>query len=465
MNTVNSIFTPQIKKVHKGKVRDSFQIDADTRMIIVTDRLSAFDNVLETPIPHKGAILNKLSNFWFSKTKEIIPNHVISEIDPNITLVKQAKPIKIEMIVRGYLTGSMWRSYEKGKRIFSGHKIKDGYTKNSKFLAPILTPTTKSDSDEEISFDEIVTTGLIDKNTLNKMSETALSLFNLGSKVMEQKGMLLVDTKYEFGLIGNDLVLIDEIHTPDSSRFWLIEQYEKNPLNVDSFDKEYVRLWLMSNKHNDQYPTRLPLDVIEKTSKNYMNLYEKITGLPFQKDNTDNLNNRIYHNLLKCNLIKEGFVTIVMGSPRDIEFATIIENHLKKYNVYTKMRIASAHKNGEDVYKIATELNDSIEPGAVIAVAGRSNGLGGALAANLNIPVINCPNFKDTQDMLLNINSSLIMPSEVPAATVLDPQNAALMALRSLNITRLKNVFAEEIKELKANIRASDLNLSMGNTK
>lgn len=455
MNCLDKIYTPQIKKIHSGKVRESFRIDEKTRMIVVSDRVSSFDSVLNNLIPNKGAVLNGITNYWFEKTRHIVDNHFIKMVDPNISLVKEAEPIKVEMIVRGYLTGSMWRGYKSGKRVFSGVKVKNRLTQNRKFPKPIVTPTTKEEHDREITPADIVKEGWTTKEIYDKMKKISLKLFDLGTKELEQKGIILVDTKYEFGLLDGEVILIDEIHTPDSSRFWDKEAYKKNRLQVDSMDKEYIRQWLLNNKIDGKVPEILPEDVIEEASKRYKDIFEKIVGMEFKVYELD-IKTRIYHHLVKDGLIKDGFVSIVMGSPMDIEHCRKIKEVLDKYDIFVDMRVTSAHKNGERIPGIAEIYNNTIEPACVIAVAGRSNGLGGALAANLVIPVINCPPFKDKIDMMVNINSSLVMPSQTPAATVIDVSSAALAALRSLNIRRLKDMFIEEIREIKESLVKAD---------
>ena len=455
MKYLDKIYTPQIKKIHSGKVRDSFRIDDTTRMIVVSDRISSFDSVLNNLIPNKGAVLSGITNYWFGKTRDIVENHFIKMVDPNIGLVKEAEPIRVEMIVRGYLTGSMWRGYKNGKREFSGVKVNDGLSQNIRFEKPIMTPTTKEEHDREITPGDIVKEGWTTKEIYQKMEEISLKLFKVGTKELSEKGIIFVDTKYEFGIVNDEVILIDEIHTPDSSRFWDKSVYEKNPLKVDSMDKEYIRQWLLNNKKDGIVPNVLPEEVIAEASKRYINIYEKIVGEKFEVIEED-IRDRIYNNLLKAGLIKDGFVSIIMGSPADLEHCKKIKSHLDKYDIFIDMRIVSAHKNGERIPEIVEVYNNSIEPGCVIAVAGRSNGLGGALAANLAIPVINCPPFKDKIDMMVNVNSSLIMPSKTPASTVIDVYSAALAALRSLNIRRLKDVFIGEIKEIKESLIKAD---------
>ena len=473
--------TPQLSKIHSGKVRESYRIDDSTRMILVTDRISCFDKILETPVPGKGAILNGIANFWFEQTRSICENHFIEQIHPNISLYRETRPVRVEMIVRAYLTGSAWREYEKGKRTFSGVALPDGMKKNQKLAFPILTPTTKEKSDREITPAEIVETGLATEKTYKTMAEIALRLFEFGTGKLFDRGIILVDTKYEFGLSEGEVVLIDEIHTPDSSRFWSVEEYRRNQGKIESIDKEFVRSWLMNDRIGHELPSVLPAEVVAETTKRYGEIFSLITGHvpPFHREvegggpqgghrrpdgalladppSSDEVHSSIYEALCRKKLIKDGYVAIIMGSKNDLPHAKKIAGIIEKFDIMTEFRVVSAHKNGERIPEIASEYNNSIEPGAIIAVAGRSNGLGGALAANLNIPLFNCPPFQDKNDLILNINSSLMMPSNTPAATVIDPESAALAALRSLNLPRLRRKFSEEIKLMKEDLLQSDI--------
>lgn len=253
INILDKFYSPQLELIHRGKVRDSIRVDKKSRLIVVTDRISAFNKNLTTSIPDKGAVLNGITNWWFEQTEDIIPNHFIEQVDPNITLVKEAKPIKVEMIVRAYLTGSMWRGYEKGQRVFSGVKVPDGLKKNQAFPKPILTPTTKDKYDTEISEPEIIKRKLVSKAVYGQMKKASLALFKRGSQHLADKGIILVDTKYEFGLLGRKLILIDEIHTPDSSRFWDAKDYKKNPSKAEQIDKEFVRQWMLKNQKKARF--------------------------------------------------------------------------------------------------------------------------------------------------------------------------------------------------------------------
>ena len=458
MNYTSNITSPQLKKIHSGKVRESFRVDNNRRLIIATDRISSFDFVLDTPVPGKGAVINSLAAFWFENTRDIIDNHFIELLDPSVTLVKEAKPIPVEIVIRGYLTGSAWRGYQSGKREVSGVPIPEGMTKNQAFAAPIVTPTTKEKNDREISPQGLFDEGWVTPEIYQQMEAAGLALFKRGSEMLAERGLILVDTKYEFGLIDGKVVLIDEIHTPDSSRFWSKADYEKHPDTAEQLDKEYVRSYLLQNKVDGQYRKVLPDEVVEETTRRYEAIYEMITGKAINAPR-DDVKTRIRTSLVEHGLMKEGYIAVVMGSPGDVEHCRKIAKIIDSYDICAELRVVSAHKNGEEILKLAASWNQSIEPVAVIAVAGRSNGLGGALAANLAVPVFSCPPFADLADLQVNINSSLMMPSYTPGATVVDPKNAALVALRSLSLPRLRDRFADEIRSMKEDLLKADESL------
>lgn len=304
MNCLSKLEHPKLTLIHRGKVRDSFRVDANTRMIVVTDRISAFNMEIKTPIPNKGAILNEIANYWFKHTQDIIPNHFIQQIDPNITLVKEAKPILLEMVVRGYLAGSMWRAYEKGVRVFSGVTVPNGMYKNQKFAQAILTPTVKSATDEAISEEEIANSGLLSAEQYKEVKEKARALFSRGTTTLAKRGVILVDTKYEFGFLDGALILIDEVHTPDSSRFWRAQDYATNPSEAKQIDKEFLRLWLIANKKEGQYVNVLSKNAVAETSKRYTDFYELLMGKKFEP-RTANLLKDIEQNLKKAGILGE----------------------------------------------------------------------------------------------------------------------------------------------------------------
>ena len=455
MHPMTSFVSPQLERIHRGKVRDSFRIDRNRRLVISTDRLSAFDRVLATPIPGKGAILNSLSAFWFEQTRDIVPNHFVRIAADRAMVVEEATPIRVEMIVRAFLAGSAWRAYRSGRRTLSGVDLPDGLERNARFREPIVTPTTKEAHDTEIAAQDIVRAGLATKDAYRRMETAALALFARGTELLRARGLLLVDTKYEFGLRDDEVILIDEVHTPDSSRFWNQEAYERDPQSVEAWDKEYVRRWLLEQEEGGLSPDALPDEIVEEMQRRYAELYERVTGEQAPPIPTDATAHTVSQ-LVAANLMRDACVTVVMGSSADRKHAIEIAGHLEGHDVAVRLRVASAHKSPSYVEALARELSESAEPGAVIAVAGLSNGLGGALAANTNLPVINCPPFVDRTDILLNLGSSIMMPSSTPAMTVLKPQNAAQAALRCLGLTRLRRRMSADIEERRTEIRRAD---------
>lgn len=276
----------------QGKVRDMY-LSNNKRIIITTDRQSAFDVVLGL-IPYKGAVLNKLSGWWFEKTKNIVPNHIIQIPDPNVSIVKNLKAIPVEMIVRGYMTGStntsIWHSYEKGERTIYGIDFPEGLKKNDKLPTNVITPTTHADvgaHDERLTREQIISSKLVEEKLYTQMEEVALSIFAYGQKVASEHGLILVDTKYEFGLDETgQLTIMDEVHTPDSSRFWIADTYEglhnegKEP---ESLSKEFLRLWYKDQGYTGEgeappLPDHLAIDL----AKFYIEAYERLTGEDFE---------------------------------------------------------------------------------------------------------------------------------------------------------------------------------------
>jgi len=299
MKTLAYFSIPQLRKVHSGSVRESFQLDDNTRMIVSTDRISCFDKPRKSLIPGKGAILNALSCSWFEKTRHIIDNHFVKSIDPNIMIVKQASPIRVEMIVRGFLTGSAWRGYAKGQRCFSGIEVPDNMEKDAPFPKPIVTPTTKAIIDEEITPEGIVRSGLVEsKGIYEQMEAASLELFAFGSELCSSKSLTLVDTKYEFGILDGKLILIDELHTPDSSRFWLEERLG------EWMDKEFVRQWLLQNTEDPRNVDILPEEIIVEASRRYRHVFERLLGTPPAMTEGD-VSSRIVDNLVREGLIEE----------------------------------------------------------------------------------------------------------------------------------------------------------------
>lgn len=305
---LNATDFPVLGSKYEGKVRDNYSKD-DRRIIIVSDRLSAFDKVI-TLIPFKGQVLNQMAQFWFEKTADIVGNHVIEFPDPNVVVAKECVALPVEMVVRGYLTGvtstSVWSHYEKGERNFCGNKLPDGMTKNQKFERPILTPSTKAahgDHDESVSREQILERKVINAEDFDYMAEVSMKLYQRGVEIAAQQGIILVDTKYEFGRNkeGN-IVLIDEIHTPDSSRFWYADGYERRLATGEEqkkIDKEYLREWLAERGFTgDGAVPEVPDEIKAETARRYIEAYELITGQTFEAEVGDVME-RIEKNLAK----------------------------------------------------------------------------------------------------------------------------------------------------------------------
>lgn len=296
---------PKLGKKYKAKVRDCY-LQEDRIFLISTDRQSAFDRIIAT-IPFKGQALTRTSAFWFENTKDIIKNHVIDVPDPNVVVCKKLSVFPVEVVVRGYITGvtdtAAWTSYSKGERNYCGNILPEGLKKNQKFDTPIITPTTKSEEhDEKISGDEIITRKLLTKEQWDYISEKALQLFMRGTKIAAENGLILVDTKYEFGFDSEgDIFLIDEIHTSDSSRFWIKETYNEkfeNGEEPENIDKEFLRLWFKEHcdPYRDEVLPEAPEELVVEMSKRYIQLYEMTTGKEFAAE-TGDITLRIEENL------------------------------------------------------------------------------------------------------------------------------------------------------------------------
>ena len=296
-------------KVYHGKVRDVYFIDNKYLVMVASDRISAFDVILPEGIPYKGQVLNQIAALFLDETSDIVPNWKIATPDPMVTVGKLCKPFPVEMIIRGYLTGSSWRTYKSGKREICGVPIPDGMKEHQRFEKPIITPTTKADEghDEDISREEIIRQGLISEEDYKQIEEITYKLFQRGSEIAAKHGLILVDTKYEFGKIGDQIYLMDEIHTPDSSRYFIADQYEEcfeKGLPVKQLSKEFVREWLMANgfqgQEGQQVPEMTP-EIVNSISERYIELYEKVTGKKFEKaDESDDILKRIEKNIADC---------------------------------------------------------------------------------------------------------------------------------------------------------------------
>lgn len=296
---------PGQKSVYKGKVRDVYNINNDLLVMVVSDRISAFDVVLPEGIPFKGQVLNQIASKFLDATADIVPNWKIATPDPNVTIGHYCEPFKVEMVIRGYLTGHAWREYRDGKRTLCGVPMPDGMKENQKFEHPLITPTTKADQghDEDISREEILAQGLVSEQDYLMLEEYTQALFQRGTEIAAKKGLILVDTKYEFGKKDGKIYLIDEIHTPDSSRYFYADGYKQrleNNENQKQLSKEFVRQWLIENDFQGKDGQEIPeMDqtFVTQVSERYIELFESITGDSFLKADTSDVPDRISTNV------------------------------------------------------------------------------------------------------------------------------------------------------------------------
>ncbi|MBT4478231.1 MAG: phosphoribosylaminoimidazolesuccinocarboxamide synthase [Flavobacteriales bacterium] len=297
---------PNQTKFYKGKVRDVYTIGKDKLVMVVSDRISAFDHVLPEGIPYKGQVLSQIASRFLDATSDIVPNWKEANPDPGVTVGKMCEPFKVEMVIRGYLTGHAWREYRAGKRILCGVAMPEGMVENQKFNEPLLTPTTKADvgHDEDISREEILSQGIVSEEDYLHLEKYTRELFERGTEIAKERGLILVDTKYEFGKDSEgNITLIDEIHTPDSSRYFYINGYEdkvKNGETPKQLSKEFVRQWLIENGFQGKEGQEIPFmseEYVTSVSERYIELYEIIIGEKFIKEDISNVVDRIEKNI------------------------------------------------------------------------------------------------------------------------------------------------------------------------
>ena len=308
-NTINStnFKFPNQTNFYKGKVRDVYSINQDQLVMVASDRISAFDHVLPKGIPYKGQVLSQIAAKFLVATSDILPNWMEATPDPSVTIGKKCEPFKIEMVIRGYLTGHAWREYKSGKRLLCGVKMPDNMVENQKFENPIITPTTKAEigHDEDISREDILKHNIISENDYVMLEEYTYALFNRGTEIAAEKGLILVDTKYEFGKdINGVITLIDEIHTPDSSRYFYLDGYDqriKSNTPQKQLSKEFVRQWLIENGFQGKDGQDIPEmsdAYCNEVSERYIELFELITGDKFVKEDVSNVISRVEKNIL-----------------------------------------------------------------------------------------------------------------------------------------------------------------------
>lgn len=417
--------------VKMGKVKDVYDIGRNMLSIVYSDRISAFDNVLSCTVPNKGQSLLKTTEWWFKNTKHIMDNHYLDTIrygKNHALLVKKCELIPVEVIVRGYITGSLWRNYDKGMRNYCGVEFQHGLIKNQK-IDICVTPTTKDDEgDEAITAAQIIERGYCTSDEWLYISRKAIELFKYGQMMSREKGLLLVDTKFEFGRdIDGNIILIDEMFTADSSRYWLSSSYDQKfneGAAPDSYDKDVIRNYLLQHGKDATIPT----DLITRTSNVYAKMTYQLTG----NKCTDTVNNTTMNEQIE-NYIENNFdkIVIMAGSTSDRPHVEKLCSYIPD-SVCVRTHYASAHKNAPHVLEILKSYEG--QRVVIICSVGMSNGLSAVVAGHSKFPVIANPVFKDKVDMMVNIQSTLQLPSKVPALTVLSPANAVLAALRILNL-------------------------------
>ncbi|PKR80650.1 phosphoribosylaminoimidazolesuccinocarboxamide synthase [Brumimicrobium salinarum] len=298
---------PNQTEVYKGKVRDVYFIGEEYIVMIASDRISAFDHILPAGIPFKGQVLNQVATYFLKATEDILPNWLIDVPDPNVAVGHKCEPIRIEMVIRGYLTGHAWREYKAGKRTLCGVEMPEGMNENDPFPEPIITPSTKAveGHDEDISKVEILNQGIVSKEVYEQLEKYTHQLYQRGVEMAKERGLILVDTKYEFGMKDGQVMLMDEIHTPDSSRYFYLDGYQERQDNKQpqrQLSKEFVRQWLIEHDFQGLEGQEMPVipeDFIALVTQRYIELYEKITGQSFKRADTTNIETRIESNTRK----------------------------------------------------------------------------------------------------------------------------------------------------------------------
>jgi phosphoribosylaminoimidazole-succinocarboxamide synthase len=437
--TLEHAVLPTLGLKREGKVRDIYSI-AGQRVLITTDRVSAFDRVVGA-IPFKGQVLNQLSEWWFAQTADLVKNHVIAVPDPNVMIAHEAEALPVEVIVRGYITGvtstALWTLYAAGERTPYGIPLPDGLQKNDPLPTPIITPTTKATGgahDERLTREDIIERGLVPQALWEQVEQVALALFARGQEVARRAGLILVDTKYEFGLINGQLALIDEIHTPDSSRYWTLESYGagRDPQN---FDKEILREWFVAQGYRGEGAIpAMPPQFVAKVAERYIGAYERLTGETFIPGEQPALS-RIARALeAYTHAQSQPLVVLLLGSRADLDHAHKITKVLDELGVPTVIRIGSAHKTPDHVQQLLRHYEADGRQKVYITIAGRSNALSGFTDAQVVAPVIACPPPSEAFGGA-DIYSSLRMPSGVAPAVVLEPSGAALLAAKILGVS------------------------------
>ena len=457
MSAIDKLINEEITFYRRGKVRDLYNVGNDKLLLLHSDRVSSFDRDIGI-VPGKGHVLADMTSWWFNITRNIIPNHLIGQRDGYI-LARKCTQIPIEFVVRGYITGStktsLWTHYNNGCRNYCGNELVDGLVKNQRLDTPLLTPTTKGGigifkdniDDVPITLDEIINKSILTNEQLEYISKKCFELFEFGTNEAEKRDLILVDTKYEFGFDSDgNITLIDEVHTCDSSRYWVRSSYNNAILNGTEpikVDKDTVRDYIKSqvnDPYNDELP-EIPSEISRKVYDTYQWVYNAFSKSPdrlrlshtIPKNDTELY--RVVDNILNTKVVN---VFMMCGSPVDAEWRDKIIGEIRECNPEVNFHCItkSAHKFTRDVVEIL-ESHKTNYPltkykNIYVTIAGMSNALSGVVACNTNSPVFAIPPFKDLTDMMVNINSTLQMPSKVPVITVLKPINLAMAIQRML---------------------------------
>lgn len=452
--TLPNCYIPELGEEKKGKVR-SIYFKGENVVMVTNDRVSAFDYILPNLIPFKGQVLNMISEWAFAQTKDIIPNALIENVDSSVVVQKKMKNLNVELIVRGYLWGSMAAAYEKGDRNFCGLSVPEGLIRFQKFSSPIFTPTTKAEvgHDENMTMEEVEK--LIGKDLASKAKDAAMKMFQRGTELMAKRGLILLDTKYEFGTDENGVIhVIDEVNTPDSSRMCTIEEYNakypkieaemktgkyknvselmkaKPELKMKEFSKQYVRDALLEmgfDPTKDKEAPKLSDEQVVECAYRYISIYEQITGNKFEFPAKMQPTQRVVMNLQRAGIIKGGFVAIAAGSDSDMPHLENIQKELSKYGIPSQIRICSAHKQPARLQALIQQLNESAEPLMMVGCAGGTDALSGTASYLSKFPVVSCPPEKD------DINRTcLTNPPGSSNAFIAKPNNIAKFAAQFL---------------------------------
>ena len=434
-----------INLLRNGKVRDVYDIGHDLLLINHTDRLSSFDRNI-CNIENKGRLLCETSKWWFTNpnVRDIIPNHYVSS-DKNAMIVKKCDVIPLEFIVRGYITGStstsLWTHYKNGSRNYCGIEFPPGLQKNQKLSQNVLTPTTKGERDELISRQQILDEKILTEEEFNFIESAVMRLFEYGQSVASERGLILVDTKYEFGRDSSgNIILIDEVHTADSSRYWLSSSYDErfnNEQEPEKYDKDVVRDYLKGiiDPYKDAIP-EIPQEKKQAVFNAYLELYYKLTQThhhfnfseAFELNNSHQIKQFLESHM--PSLFRNCLAVILSGSEKDSAHVNKLQKELTSNNVYSESFICSAHRQTQALLDLLEKFETSGKNIIYITVAGKSNALSGVVAANTQKLVIACPPFQNDVDKILNLNSSIECPTNVPVALVLSPGNVALVCSR-----------------------------------